>query len=519
MLQRTVRLTFALLSRAGEPTEQEWATLLEAAVLAVPDAQCGALFVIEGERFVLRARVGQPEQLLGSAHSPSEALAHYSGGEEAWQRGRPSILRDPSPVPASSHQQGAYLAGPGRSVLCLPVVAEQTVVAHLNIESAPGRTFGLESLDFALEFAEQLAALLASRTRQRREDNRRRELEALAVLNVALGHARTPHTVEQVLADQAVALLVTRYATYLKYDPLTDCLRSTVSSGKLAETRQVVLPRGIGLSWRAAEQRQIMRYDDARKEAVGYQHEQLSVSLSTLYAPLVSSEGSLLGVLAVGREASPFSDLDVMLVQAMISAAATSLERTGEAAAIRLARTGALHAVGLALEARDFETRGHTERVVELSRRFAQTLGLDEQQTEALLEGAYLHDIGKLSIPDQVLLNPGALTPEERRLMQTHAQIGHDLSLRLPSLPEAALLIRHHHEWWNGGGYPAGLGGEAIPLLARIFTLIDAYDALTSERPYKPARTEPEAADELRRLGGTQFDPRLLETFLTMLGH
>ncbi|WP_407541569.1 diguanylate cyclase (plasmid) [Deinococcus radiomollis] len=515
VLQRTVRLTLALLSHADEPTALDWATLLEAAVIAVPNAECGSLSVLEDHRFVLRALVGLPQTRLGESFTPQEALLHYGGTEEEWRHGRPNIRADsPALAPGPEIESPAVLA---RTAICVPVVVEQKVVAHIDIESLVGRAFGDEALSSALEFAEQVAALLASRERLARETDRRRELEALAALNVALSHARTPGTVEQVLADQAVKLLVTRYATYLKYDPLTDCLFSTVSSGKLAETRQVVLPRGIGLSWEAAETRQITRYDDARTEARGYQHEKLAVSLSTLYAPLLSSAGQLLGVLAVGREASPFSDLDVMLVQAMVSAAATSLERTGEAAIILQARMGALHAVGLALETRDFETRGHTERVAALSQQMAAALGLDAAQAGALHEGAYLHDIGKLSLPDVVLLKPGALTPEERELMQAHARIGFELSQRLPSQPGADLLILHHHEWWNGEGYPHRLSGEAIPLLARAFAVIDVYDALTTERPYKRAWSEQEAASELRRLSGTQFDPQMVEVFLGML--
>ena len=181
------------------------------------------------------------------------------------------------------------------------------------------------------------------------------------------------------------------------------------------------------------------------------------------------------------------------------------------------ARMGALHAVGLALETRDFETRGHTERVASLAQRMAGALGLDAQRAGALHEGAFLHDIGKLSLPDVVLLKPGALTLQEREVMQTHAQIGFNLSQRLPSQPETALLILHHHEWWNGEGYPQRLKGEAIPLLARAFAVIDVYDALTSERPYKCAWSPKEAAAELRRLSGIQFDPQMVTAFLEML--
>ncbi len=524
VLQRAIRSTFALLTAEGELGRLDWAALLEAAVIAVPGAERGALLVLERDRYVLQAVSGLPEALLGAWQSVARALHWYAGPPDAWRLGRPRTLDAPARLlahlePARDQRERwpAASAQPDGAWLCVPLVAEGQVVAHLNFGGGAGRTFAAASTRAALEFGEQMAALLASRTRRRREANRQRELEALAALNVALGHARTPEVVERVLAEQAVEMLVTRYATYLRHDPVSDCLVSSVSSGQLAESRPVVLARGVGLSWQAFERRAVVHFGDARREVGGYQHEPLAVSLSTLYAPVVSSEGVVLGVLAVGREASPFSDLDVRLAQAMTSAAATSLERTGEALVVRRAREGTLHALGLALEARDFETRGHTERVVALSQRFAQRLGLPPELIEAIREGAYLHDIGKLSVPDQVLLKAGALTPRERAIVQTHAEIGFELSRRIPVTQEAALLIRHHHERWDGAGYPLGLAGEGIPLLARMFALVDVYDALISTRTYKRAWSAARAVEEIARGAGTQFDPALTRVFLDLL--
>ena len=523
VLSRAMRSTFALLTTQGELGRLDWSALLEAAVIAVPGAERGALLVLEKGRYLLQAVSGLPGSLLGAFQTVAQALHWYAGPLDAWQHGRPRSQEAPASLLASLSppEEGASWPPPGDAPgawLCVPLVVEGQVVAHLNFEGAPGERFEPAGARAALEFGEQMAALLAARARRLREANRRRELDALAALNVALGGAHTPEVVEQVLAEQAVEMLVTRYATYLRHDPQTDCLSSTVSSGQLAETRRVVLPRGVGLSWQAVERRTVVHFEDARKELGGYQHEPLAVSLSTLYAPVITSGGRVLGVLAVGREASPFSELDVRLAQAMTSAAATSLERTGEALAVRRAREGTLHAMGLALEARDFETRGHTERVVALSQRFAQRLELAPELVEAIREGAYLHDIGKLSIPDQVLLKAGPLDPRERAIMQTHAEIGYELSCRIPVTDEAAQLIRHHHEWWDGGGYPDHLAGEAIPLLARMFALVDVYDALISHRPYKRAWNPVQAAAELRRLSGSQFDPRLVEAFLELVG-
>jgi putative nucleotidyltransferase with HDIG domain len=160
---------------------------------------------------------------------------------------------------------------------------------------------------------------------------------------------------------------------------------------------------------------------------------------------------------------------------------------------------GALRAIGLALEARDRETAGHTDRVANLSEQLARTLEFNDTQLRALRWGAYLHDIGKLGVPDAILLKPGALTSEERLTMQQHSQLGYDLTQNLPFLPEATRnIVLHHHERWDGHGYPHNLAANDIPLEARIFAVCDVFDALTSERPYKQAMGVENALAELR---------------------
>lgn len=185
---------------------------------------------------------------------------------------------------------------------------------------------------------------------------------------------------------------------------------------------------------------------------------------------------------------------------------------------IRRTLEGGLLGLGVALEARDLETRGHTERVVRLSTALGVALGLNATDLNALRQGAYLHDIGKLSIPDQILLKPGKLSPEEWAVMRSHAEIGAEIAGHIPDLSVGTLaVIRHHHERWDGRGYPLGLAGEGISPLARIFAVCDVYDALTSVRPYKPAWTREEARVEIAEQSGRQFDPRVVEAFLTLI--
>lgn len=194
-----------------------------------------------------------------------------------------------------------------------------------------------------------------------------------------------------------------------------------------------------------------------------------------------------------------------------------ALERRAYVAHVEATREGALLALGLALELRDFETAGHTRRVVAMAQALGHEVGLAPQDLEALRQGAYLHDIGKLAVPDPILLKGGRLDEHEWAIMRAHAQIGYDFTSHIPTLrPLARLVVRHHHERWDGRGYPDGLAGEAIPLAARVFSVVDVYDALTNERPYKRAWTPAEAVRELREQAGKQFDPEIVATFLRL---
>lgn len=182
------------------------------------------------------------------------------------------------------------------------------------------------------------------------------------------------------------------------------------------------------------------------------------------------------------------------------------------------ARSAIVQTLMRALEARDFITEGHADRLQELVAAVAQALGLPERNIIDLRLLAQFHDIGKVGIPDRILFKPGPLNPDEIVEMKRHCEIGHRIAQSSPDLVPIAGWILTHHEWWNGQGYPLGRREEEIPLECRILSIADAYDAMTSDRPYRRAMTHGEAVTELEKCAGTQFDPHLVSIFVRVLG-
>jgi putative two-component system response regulator len=185
----------------------------------------------------------------------------------------------------------------------------------------------------------------------------------------------------------------------------------------------------------------------------------------------------------------------------------------------QLERTEAvITTLALTIEARDAYTRGHSDRLARYAVAVGQALGVDAGSLRALQRGGYLHDLGKIALPDTVLLKAGPLDDGERRLMQAHPVVGSDLVQGLRGLELVRPIIRHHHERWDGSGYPDGLKGEAIPRGARIIACVDVYDALHSPRPYRPALSHADAVAVLRKeTDAGYWDPTIVDTFVDVL--
>ena len=178
-----------------------------------------------------------------------------------------------------------------------------------------------------------------------------------------------------------------------------------------------------------------------------------------------------------------------------------------------------IEAMGDALDLRDEETEGHSRRVTAYTIELARAMGLNAEELKTISRGAFLHDIGKIATPDAILLKPGKLDEDESLIMREHCARGYEMVRKIPFLRDASEIVLAHQERYDGEGYPRGLKGEEIPLGARIFAIADTLDAITSDRPYRRARSFEEASREIVRCSGQQFDPALVKVFLTIPVH
>ncbi|MEA3351042.1 MAG: HD domain-containing phosphohydrolase, partial [Chloroflexota bacterium] len=243
------------------------------------------------------------------------------------------------------------------------------------------------------------------------------------------------------------------------------------------------------------------------------------------YGVPLMAKGVLNGVLEIFHRTSLSADdewlrfLDTLAKQAAIAIDNASMFADLERSNFELGKAynSTLEGWARALELRDIEIEGHSRRVTEMTVRLASAMGVDGKALGHLRRGALLHDIGKMGVPDSILYKPGPLDEDEWAIMHQHPAYARDMLAPIEYLRPALDIPYSHHEKWDGSGYPQGLRGEEIPLAARIFAIVDVWDALNSDRPYRDAWPEEKALAHIREQSGKHFDPRVVEAFLALI--
>lgn len=441
----------------------------------------------------------------------------------AWrvlEEGEPLYLEDASQAPQAIFFSGrpsraAYLGVPLRD-------ARGRTLGVLSADTAEqGGVLFPEDRHFLIALAEATGAAMArlEALHQAREEADR--FRALAELSARLEALEEPG---EILEEALEALhRISGFQVACFHEATPEGLRLGMVAGEpseawLHQARREVYPPGRGLRGQTLLSGQALYAPHYPEHPLALPGHIAAGLKCAAYTP-VQLSGRTTGVLSLLDFRQAYLDDPLPLLGFAARRLANALEKAETLKQLRATREEALKALGLALEYRDLETAGHTERVTVLALRLAEEMGLTEPDLTHLRWGAYLHDLGKLAIPDGILKKPGKLSPEEWEQMKTHTALGEEMARRLGFLPPATLeVIRHHHERWDGGGYPDGLAGEAIPLLARIFALADVYDALTSQRPYKRAWSPEETLAEIAAQAGRHFDPELCRTFLRQAG-
>jgi putative nucleotidyltransferase with HDIG domain len=314
----------------------------------------------------------------------------------------------------------------------------------------------------------------------------------------------------------------------LLFEPHTNTLYQAAKRGfRSTRLSNVHLRLDESLAGRAALERTLVTIPNLYEAAEGFSIPEFleGENFKAYYAYPLVAKGELKGVLEVFHRAPLFVTsnwLDFFETLAGQAAIAIdnarlfeNLERSN--LELMLAYDETIEGWSRALDLRDKETEGHTRRVTELTLKLAAQLGIPPADMAHIRRGALLHDIGKVGVPDSILLKPAPLTDEEQRIMRRHPQFAYDMLAPIQYLRPALDIPYCHHEKWDGTGYPRGLKGEEIPLPARIFAVADVYDALTSDRPYRKAWTKEEALEYIRQQSGSHFDPRVTAAFLSLI--
>jgi diguanylate cyclase (GGDEF)-like protein/excisionase family DNA binding protein len=482
------------------------------ASVGVPECE---ITVLEGDglRTIMRVEHGRvDEEWIGKYL----ALADAAVTREVIETKRPTVvesLRDPR-LTAKVHEINRDYEK--KSWATLPLVVKDRVIGTAElVESGAERSFTDHELETAAAICH--AAAMAIENAALFESEQAANQESLLLNEIARRTAASLDLEEivEAAADELRKLIPFdthglllfengRVVQVISPDPAVAALADAATEefirqflDKLRENPVVVLPESEGFGRRDGE--------------TGRPDLRVSAAIALV------AEGKIIGSFHLGSASEDaFANLDTTLLERVATQLSLAIKNARLYDEIKQMHLGNLKALSSALNAKDYYTLGHAARVAAYTVMLTRELGWPEEVLDQLEEAAYLHDIGKISISDRVLLKPGRLNPQEWEQMKQHPVFSAEI-IR-PLFPDELVLgVRHHHEHYDGSGYPDGLAGDAIPPLARIMAVVDAYDAMSCRRPYKTALTYPECLTELHRCRGTQFDPLMVDAFLEVL--
>jgi putative nucleotidyltransferase with HDIG domain len=453
----------------------------------------------------------------GSAHWSGRRLAPGEGMMgKVIESGQPLVANGDSPIEADP--EAAARA-------CVPLVAQHATMGALWVgRQAP---IAPDEVRLLLSISDMAATTIQRLSLYEETQRRLERLTALRTIDLAINASQDMRIILGVLLAQVLAQLQIDAADLLLTNPVTQTLEYAAGRGFRLRGKPPQPARfGEGLAGRAAVDRRLVRVPDLRLAAPELlrRDELAAENFQAYYAMPLLAKGNVNGVLEIFHRGPHQADqewvefLETLAGQAAItinnSALFEDLQRSN--ADLASAYDATIEGWSRALDLRDKETEGHTVRVTNYTLRLAQRMGVNPADLVHIRRGALLHDIGKMGIPDNILLKPGPLTDDEWGIMRRHPTYAYELLSPITHLRQALDIPHYHHEKWDGSGYPYRLERERIPLVARIFAIVDVWDALRSNRPYRAGWPEEKVLAYLEAETSRHFDPTVVEAFMHM---
>lgn len=423
-----------------------------------------------------------------------------------------------------------YLPGwpAARSELVLPLKSGERVIGALDLQSSEQAAFHEDEVRVLSQFASRASLMLEHARLVSETEQRLQRLSVLHTVDIAVSSSLDLQVTLNVLLEQVTSHLHVDAADVLLLNPYLQVLEFVAGRGfRGTGIRHIGLRIGEDFAGTAALNRALVgvpemdrvKTDLSRPERIAGE------DFVSVYAIPLIARGKIKGVMELFFRTQFNADMEWRnFVETLARQAAVTIddahlfERLQQSyTELTLAYDVAIEGWAHLLEIRQFEPKGHIRDVAEMVLELARRVGVPEQELKNIHRGAMLHDIGKLAIPDRILLKPGDLTEEERAIVKTHPAIARDLLASIDYLRPAAVIPYAHHEKWDGSGYPNGLTEEQIPLAARIFSVVEVWDALLRDQPYRPAWNETDATDYIRSRAGLDFDPLVTNAFLALI--
>ncbi len=347
--------------------------------------------------------------------------------------------------------------------------------------------------------------------RKKREE----ELEAIAAMTSALRNAVTQKEIFSAILKKLMELIQGGGATISIYHPEVDEIVVESGVGEWQNLTNKRLPKNSGIAGYVIRTGEVYVDNDAHNNGLFYFPEELTKVDAIAASPLIMLN-EVIGTLTIGTQ-KPIKEGEIRLLLTVCNLLGDVIYRAFLSDQVRISYQATIQGWAHALEIREQEKKGHSQNVVYLTEELGRRMNLSDTEIADLINGAYLHDVGKMGIPDDILFKPGKYTNEDWNVMHNHPVYARRLLEKIPNLGNAIDVPYYHHEYWNGAGYPEGLSGKKIPLFARIFAIIDVWDALRTARIYRPAWNPDQVVEYIKAQSGIQFDPEIVPVFLEMI--